>query len=74
MTVLPLLVLIPLTLFPAFSGLADAIFALGALFAAIRFSLSRICARAEKVESTRKTIAACIDRICPGRVRSINDR
>ncbi len=33
LTVLPLLALIPLTLFPAFSGHADAIYALGALFA-----------------------------------------
>ena len=33
LTVLPLLVLIPLTLFPAFSGHANAIYALGALFA-----------------------------------------
>jgi protoheme IX farnesyltransferase len=33
MTVVPLLVLIPLTLFPAFSGHADAIYGLGALFA-----------------------------------------
>jgi len=33
MTLLPLLVLIPLTLFPAFSGHANAIYALGALFA-----------------------------------------
>jgi protoheme IX farnesyltransferase len=33
MTVLPLLVLIPLTLFPAFSRHGDAIYALGALFA-----------------------------------------
>jgi protoheme IX farnesyltransferase len=33
MTVVPLLVLIPLTLFPAFSGHADAIYALGAMFA-----------------------------------------
>jgi len=33
MTVLPLLILIPLTLFPAFSGHADAFYPLGALFA-----------------------------------------
>jgi protoheme IX farnesyltransferase len=33
MTVLPLLVLIPLTLFPVFSGHADAIYTLGVLFA-----------------------------------------
>src|SRR6266700_758779 len=33
MTVLPLLVLVPLTLFPAFSGRADTIYALGVLFA-----------------------------------------
>jgi protoheme IX farnesyltransferase len=33
MTVLPLLVLIPLTLFPVYSGHADAIYALGTLFA-----------------------------------------
>jgi heme o synthase len=32
MTVVPLLVLIPLTLFPAFSGQADVIYTLGALF------------------------------------------
>jgi protoheme IX farnesyltransferase len=33
MTVLPLLALIPLTMFPVFSGHADAIYALGSLFA-----------------------------------------
>ena len=37
MTVLPLLVLIPLTLFPAFSGHVHAIYALGALFAGFIF-------------------------------------
>lgn len=36
-TVLPLLVLIPLTLFPAFFGHADAIYVLGALFAGLIF-------------------------------------
>jgi heme o synthase len=33
LTILPLLVLIPLTLFPAFSGHADVVYVLGALFA-----------------------------------------
>ena len=37
MTVLPLLVLIPLTLFPAFSGHADRLYALGALVAGSAF-------------------------------------
>jgi len=37
MTVLPLLVLIPLTLFPAFSGPAGAIYPLGSLFAGALF-------------------------------------
>jgi protoheme IX farnesyltransferase len=78
LTVLPLLVLVPLTLFPAFSGHADTIYALGVLFAGfvflyhVRFSLSRVCPRSAKIESTRKATIICIHRISPCRVRSIN--
>jgi hypothetical protein len=46
----------------------------GSSVCGIRFSLSRVCPRSAKVESTRKTIAACIDRISPDRVRFINHK
>jgi hypothetical protein len=40
----------------------------------IHISLSRGCARSAKIQSTRETIAACIDRVHPRLVRSINLR
>ena len=40
----------------------------------IRLSLSRVCPRSAKVESTRKAIATRIDRISPCRVCSVHHK
>jgi protoheme IX farnesyltransferase len=61
MTVLPLLVLIPLTLFPAFSGHGGTIYALGALFAGSVFLYhGSILALQKSNQNARRLLIASI--------------
>jgi protoheme IX farnesyltransferase len=61
MTVLPLLVLIPLTLFPAFFGHADVIYALGTLFVGSMFSYhGSVFALRKSNEHARRLLIASI--------------
>jgi heme o synthase len=61
MTLLPLLVLIPLTLFPAFFGHADAIYALGTLFAgSIFLYYGSVLARKKSNRHARRLLLASI--------------